>query len=475
MKRWIGLVSALLALAMTASADIVHLKNGKKIEGEVISNSGGKVVVKTKFGTTELKEADIERIEERANPKEEYKKRLEAVADGDVDALMELYAWAKGEELKRESTEVLRKVIKADPDHENARRLLGYVQYDGKWMTKKAAEKAEAKAEAERMKAQGLVQYKGEWMTPEEKEVKEHEARGEILVDGEWVNKRNYEKAKKMAALKAEAEERRANGEYLVGDKWMPKTQAEKEFTNLQTPYMVHGDNVVLMTNRGIDFGDKISVTVDSAFRQAHQFFGKKPDSMLQVYFANSLEDYNRLNTDMLAADQKSSAFYAACSGWLPDNPQDIDMASATYYYQADSLADIYVTHATVEQFIHRLIGPDAADPPPRWFIDGVSSYIERWKPPQLFNWSKDRLRSVGGNLKLKTLFGSYPVTEQSILESGLIVAFLKDPNAPEELRKLFNDAVVAVNDGKKVSKAFRKLEKALISDEDVFYDWADV
>lgn len=455
-------------------ADVVHLKNGKTLEGRV-EKAGGKVIVHTKFGKNEFDESEVARIEEKSSPKEEFEKRRAAIKGDDVDALMSLYAWAKGENLKTQSTGVLRDILKIDPDNEAARKLLGYVNVDGEWVTEKEAEKLAADAEAKKMRAKGLVEYKGEWMTPEEKEVKEHEAKGEVLVDGEWVNKRDMERAEKAAALKKEMEEHRAKGEFLVGDKWLPRAEAEAAFRSLETPYIAEGEAVQLLTNKGIDFGDKMVVTADAAFRACNQLFGKKPEGAekIKVFVGASTDDYNELGGNVFNADQKSSNYDVFCTGWLPQNPQNLDMVSVTWAHEQDSATELWVRHAVGEQYVNRLLGPNAADVPPRWFVDGVANYVELWWNSKFYNWATGRVQQNGGLLPLKSFFGSYPVTRQSILQAGRVIHFLKDPNCPEEIQKAFSDAIIAVNDGKKISKAFRTLEKAMVKEEDSFQDAA--
>ena len=60
-----------LFLSLSARADIIHLKNGKTLHGEVIQEGPDYVVVKVPCGEVKLKKADIETIE-RQSP-EEYK------------------------------------------------------------------------------------------------------------------------------------------------------------------------------------------------------------------------------------------------------------------------------------------------------------------------------------------------------------------------------------------------------------------
>jgi len=95
------------------------------------------------------------------------------------------------EPLDRLKTLIYQTVLKTDPDHEGARKALGYERYKGKWMTSKEIREAKEmaiqkererhrqkelsrrKAERERyeaeQRAKGLVEFEGKWMTPDKK------------------------------------------------------------------------------------------------------------------------------------------------------------------------------------------------------------------------------------------------------------------------------------------------------------------
>ena len=476
MKTIMSAILGGLLLASGASADIVHLKDGRKVEGTVVEQTDKKVVVQTKFGVNEFKASEVERVEEMATPKEEFKKRL-AAAEGDAGAIYKLYVWAKGQGLKSDAKKALREVVKIDPDHENARKLLGYVKFGDRWVSEKEKAKLEADAVRKEMEAKGLVLHKGEWITPEEKEKQINEAKGLALIDGKWVNKREYERLAKEAEMEAARAEKRAQGFFEVNGEWKSKEEAEAYYADINNPYRADGDHVYLYTNNGIDFGDRMLVAAEAGYRSAKAFFGKEPDlggKKLRVFVAKNTEDYNAVGNQW-GGDEQSSNFYAFATPWLPENEQGFDLLTVTQFNQADSLTETYVRHAVVEQYIRRLIGAQAADPAPRWFIDGVSAYISRFASQKLYGWSRDRLLQVGGVMKLKTHFRSYQPNEQYILAGGALVAWLKSGNAPEEVTKTFNEAVVAVNDGKKVSKAFRNFEKALTKAEDDFRDHAEM
>jgi hypothetical protein len=466
-----------LALAPLAAADIVHLKNGQKVEGEIVERNDQKVVVKTKFGNMDLKAADISRIEEKNTPAQEMKARRAAIDATDPDQLFDLYLYAKGENLKAEAASILREIVKLDPDHGAARKALGHVKHKDKWVTEAEAKKlGRTELEAE-MKAKGLVEYKGEWLTPEEKSAKEHEARGEVLVDGKWVNKKDLERVEAERKLRDEMVERRRNGEFHVNGKWMPKAEAEKFYSNLDTPYRVMGEHVMLITNKGIDLGDRVSVAAEAAYRDAAAFFGAEPEMggrLMPVYVTATLEELNQLATVANVDEKSGDGGYSAWSTpWLANHSENFDMFSATMYYQ-DVVTDIYARHAVVDQFVRRLSKKDASELPPRWFVDGVASYLERWKTPANFKWSRERLKMLGALGALKTLLGSYQVKEPSILQMGALMAFTQSAACPEDVKTKLAAAKEALVKGGKVGKAFKDLENALIESEEAFFDFVE-
>src|SRR5690242_2844464 len=59
---------AIVVLALTAtsaSADIIHLKNGKTLHGEVIKEDETTVTIKVPFGEIKIKKSEIEAIEKQ--------------------------------------------------------------------------------------------------------------------------------------------------------------------------------------------------------------------------------------------------------------------------------------------------------------------------------------------------------------------------------------------------------------------------
>lgn len=79
-----------------ALADVVHLNNGRRIEGKVVDERRGAVHLEVPGGRVVLPASSIDRIERRETPQEEYGARARATDMHDPDAVDGLAAWASG-------------------------------------------------------------------------------------------------------------------------------------------------------------------------------------------------------------------------------------------------------------------------------------------------------------------------------------------------------------------------------------------
>ena len=154
MRRvWVMLAG--LALAAGASADVVYLKNGKSIEGQVVVE-GDRVTVKIPYGTVSFPRSKVLRIEKGVSAVGIYEKRRAALPAGDAAARLKLAAWCREERLPNRADGLLREVLAIDPENAEARRLLGYVWHEDRWMKPE-----------EKYRAQGLVEFEKQWHKPE--------------------------------------------------------------------------------------------------------------------------------------------------------------------------------------------------------------------------------------------------------------------------------------------------------------------
>ncbi len=85
--------SALLLCASSASADVIHLHNGRTMEGKVVKTKRGQITLKVPGGMLTIPASTVKRIERRRTPHEEYARRARRVDMSDarqVEALATL-------------------------------------------------------------------------------------------------------------------------------------------------------------------------------------------------------------------------------------------------------------------------------------------------------------------------------------------------------------------------------------------------
>ena len=165
-RLWLA-AAALAALpsGWLRAADVVVLKSGGRIEGEVANpdrdrNEPVSVVaasgVKLLLGAAQVKQV----IDSKKNDlAQEYAELLPTVANT-VAGHIEMAAWCREAGLAAERRFHLEEVVRLDPDHEEARRMLGHTKIDGEWFPP---------GEWERKR--GLVYFQSQWRLPQEVEI----------------------------------------------------------------------------------------------------------------------------------------------------------------------------------------------------------------------------------------------------------------------------------------------------------------
>jgi len=125
------LVAVLLGLAgRVARADVVILRDGGRIDGEILRETATELEVKLPYGRITVPLTEVVRIERAASPEKEFARRRAALRPGDADervalgrlALERLYASPLAGELALEAWS-------ADPGHPGALALLRELDY----------------------------------------------------------------------------------------------------------------------------------------------------------------------------------------------------------------------------------------------------------------------------------------------------------------------------------------------------------
>lgn len=201
MLRPLLLVLAAVLLGPALTADVLVHKDGRRIEGKLVSKNDREVVFETKFATLKFPAKDVVEIVEEKTRDEIYEERLAKAKT--ADDFHALGTWCEENKWRRRGRKHHEKAVELDPMHEGANLALGRVKYKGEWMTpeeRDARQRAEREAE---MAERGLVQHEGRWVTPEEKEKLEQglvyfqnrwmtleesmRLQGKVLYDGRWI------------------------------------------------------------------------------------------------------------------------------------------------------------------------------------------------------------------------------------------------------------------------------------------------
>ncbi len=212
-NRGVALLTiALLATLLSGdvSGEIILLANGGRIEGQVLNQEKfpREYLIQTpEGGRITLRRAQVKKVLRRRPAEVEYEKEVHNYPDTTVGQLA-LAEWCRKNYLSNQRTAHLQRVVELDPDHEKARRLLGYSRYDGRWMTRRQWNEKN-----------GLILYDGKYRSAQEIELMERERKGD-LAQKAWFRKLNlwHEWIGKDAQRRAAAEQniRAINDPYAV-------------------------------------------------------------------------------------------------------------------------------------------------------------------------------------------------------------------------------------------------------------------
>lgn len=133
-----------------ALADRFVLKDGRRLEGEIVRELGDLVSIRTTDGevvTIDRREIRSQ-IEERT-VQEDYAEKSAALADDDIDGHRKLAKWCGENQLEAERSRHYRRVIELSPFDEEARVALGYALIGGDWYLEGSDEAERRRAEIE--------------------------------------------------------------------------------------------------------------------------------------------------------------------------------------------------------------------------------------------------------------------------------------------------------------------------------------
>lgn len=200
------LAVALLALASAARADVIVLKDGRRVEGEIAREDGASVVVRTGLGELTFARSEIVEIVRKKTPRAEFAER-EARART-AQEFFELGEWARGQKLESLARKAWKRAVELDGQHALARERLGFVRHGDEWLTPDERDARLRQEHDAAQRAAGLVEHEGRWVRPEDKQRLEA---GLVEHEGRWITP---------------DERQRQLGNELFAGRWIPRAEA---------------------------------------------------------------------------------------------------------------------------------------------------------------------------------------------------------------------------------------------------------
>ncbi len=170
-------ISTLVVDPQGVSADVFVLKNGGRVEGELLNPEdaakSGYNIRQLDGGMVTLVADDIAKVVPWTFEKRRYVEllpKMPTTADGN----WKMARWCGEKHLAAEREFHLEEVIRLAPNHAEARKALGYIQVDGNWVQPDDI-----------MRQRGFVRFQGRWRLPQDVATIEANAKAEDKI-GEW-------------------------------------------------------------------------------------------------------------------------------------------------------------------------------------------------------------------------------------------------------------------------------------------------
>ena len=114
-------VSLLALIAVAARGDVIHFNTGGRIEGKIIDDDVDEILVKTPHAIMTIPRDDIDRIEKKLTPWDEYSIKSSKIEDFDVEGHWKIAQWCGDKEreawLRQEYETELELVLILDSGH----------------------------------------------------------------------------------------------------------------------------------------------------------------------------------------------------------------------------------------------------------------------------------------------------------------------------------------------------------------------
>jgi len=443
---------------------------------------------------------------------DEFDRRLEE-AGKDVEKLWELYLWCESSERNKEARKVALKVIREEPDHEEARAALGHQYFDGQWFkTQKKLDAYKKKEEKRIAKEKGLVRYKDEWVPKEDVEFLEKGMMRDE--DGKWVSAEEYKRISEgwvrhdLEWIHPDELPNVEKGLFKCGSEWLSEEDANEYHKSLNRWWKIPSDHFVLWGTLDRKVMLQVMDEMERASRDMARIYGQFPAEPVNVMMLRDADQYGAFaagsDSDQHPATEVrglSSIHYAFFADAYFSQDEGFIGMGAGYWDASTENGPKFGVHSCRAALGFSLA--DAMDPSPKaiervlktgnitesyinayfdekripaWFSTGAAVYLERYYEDNLVakggnqwwprEWSISNIANKGGMDSLGQIFdlelnAGDPSTGKLMNEAGLLMAFMIDSDcAPVKTKHA--ELKQKLKAGEDVKGVVRELQKLL-------------
>ena len=412
-------------------------------------------------------------------------RRMVTRAGKDPEALFLAASFAGEVGLETQAENIFNLVLQVEPQHAGANLALGFVLFNGEWVTPEKKDDLIAEELKEKYGDSGLVEFDRLWI--EEAHVADaknglfhHTTQAGDEIVGRWEKLQflrgmvRHPKTGEMIA--AEDAEQAAQGLFpLGGDEWGTEEEADELHSDPENPWIIRSKYFQVASTLPIEkITTEVFLHIDWSAEQVMQFFGGNPPHPSRrpaVWIVEGDEAaYQQFGNDY---GDEGSTFGA----FLTPEPMEQFVgnvrAGASHWQENWKL--YWVRNAAGLAMSYAYTG-DETDDVPLWFHRGVGSFASRHANPndaKLFgkqHLDKGGIKRLGDFLEDFSIaagqaYGGFGGLEYNIYQAGLTLSFCvagEDKQTLAAMKKVTD----AFADGKGVADLIAKLEKVLAKKE---------
>ncbi len=407
----------------------------------------------------------------RSELRKEFKERLSKVSSNDTSAMFALVLWAERKGLTSDSLRLCRKIIKIDENHEGARKKLGYIEHEGKWVKKRELAAILKKKKEKEYKAKGWVKHDGIWIDPKDLRFAKL---GLLKRNGQWVRRIDAKYIDEGRAqhpriglwMPKKDLEKADSDLFPVGGKWLDLEKANQAHKSWESPWVIVQDDFVLYTTEDLDEAEKQIVEISSALRSLKPVLWESRLPLplrFNILLCTDKNQYQQFGAGMDDTGYSSyGAFYAPKVRFRP----------IVVNYAEQGWNAYYLRHA-VGLGLSNVLFERAGLPPTSWLHTGIAAYLERWQNRGNAQHFGKQFIAKGGVMNMAKFFTSFAVNpkittdemNRNIYQAGIIFSFLFDGGKEAAgLQKAFDKLKQLVfldkPNARKATRALKAFEK---------------